>query len=223
MDRSYERFAYRCLPLLIANASGWEILSPCRFEATWNGGNGKDAVQIRALDDYPHLDRHVVSHFGHGILTFHPGYLFRTDPGWGLWARGAPNLPKDSIQPLDGLVETDWLSFTFTMNWAFTRPSVVIFEREEPICFITPLPHLQLDSIQPIIEPIEDRPDVKAEYDNWYAQRTSFNEELARSEPDAIAMGWQRWYTQGSSSLGHQAPATHLSKRKLKAPLQPSS
>ena len=62
------------------------------------------------------------SHFSHGIITFHPGYLFRTPEGWSMWAGGAPNHVKDGIQPLAGLVETDWLPFPFTMNWVFTRP-----------------------------------------------------------------------------------------------------
>src|SRR5689334_8953002 len=35
MDATPEAFAYRCLPLNIANAHGWEILSPCSFEAIW--------------------------------------------------------------------------------------------------------------------------------------------------------------------------------------------
>ena len=36
MDASNQGFAYRCLPLVIANAHGWEILSPASFEAyTW--------------------------------------------------------------------------------------------------------------------------------------------------------------------------------------------
>jgi hypothetical protein len=27
------------------------------------------------------------------------------------------------ISPLDGIVETDWLEATFTMNWKLTRPN----------------------------------------------------------------------------------------------------
>ena len=40
MDATPESFAYRCLPLNIANAHGWEILCPCGFEAVWNGDVG---------------------------------------------------------------------------------------------------------------------------------------------------------------------------------------
>ena len=40
MDGTPESFAYRCLPLNIANAHGWELLNPCAFDACWNGGDG---------------------------------------------------------------------------------------------------------------------------------------------------------------------------------------
>ena len=34
------RFAYRCLPLAIANQIGWEILNQTPFTARWNGKEG---------------------------------------------------------------------------------------------------------------------------------------------------------------------------------------
>src|SRR5437868_4750713 len=68
MEATGERFAYRCLPLNIANTHGWEILCPAGFTAIWNGGAGLDAISMQA-------DAGTVlpasSHFGHGILTFH--------------------------------------------------------------------------------------------------------------------------------------------------------
>jgi hypothetical protein len=38
VDASPENLTYRCLPLKIANAHGWEVLSPCGFTLEWNGG-----------------------------------------------------------------------------------------------------------------------------------------------------------------------------------------
>ena len=94
-------------------------------------------------------------------------YLFRTDPGVALWARGVPNLAKDGIAPLDGIIETDWLAFTFTMNWQFTRPGRVDFQKDEPFCFITPIAYRALDDVRPEIVPLADAPDVAAQYDAY--------------------------------------------------------
>jgi hypothetical protein len=38
MDAFAARHAYRCLPLNMANTSGWELLTPVAFTAEWNGG-----------------------------------------------------------------------------------------------------------------------------------------------------------------------------------------
>ena len=119
MDRSVQGFAYRCLPLNIANAHGWFLLNPIAFVARWNGGPEVGAVSL-----YAHAaDTQLLasSHFGQGVLTFNVNALVRTDPGYDLMVTGPLNQPKDGIQPLTGVVETDWAPFTFTMNSKFTR------------------------------------------------------------------------------------------------------
>jgi hypothetical protein len=96
------------------------------------------------------------------VLTFHPGYLFRTDPEWSIC--GAPNSLKEGIVALEALVETDWLSFTFEMNWRFTCPGTVRFERGEPFCFLLPLPHLDIEAIEPKISRLSENPALGAEH-----------------------------------------------------------
>ena len=132
MDNTGQRYAYRCLPLSIANTHGWEILCASGFSAIWNGGGGLDAI---AVTPDPGCAPPAISHFGSGVLTFHVPCLFRTEPGVNLWVGGPINRFKDAIQPLTGVVETDWSPFTFTMNWKVTRPGqAIIFERDEPMC-----------------------------------------------------------------------------------------
>ncbi|MGB7207542.1 MAG: DUF6065 family protein, partial [Pyrinomonadaceae bacterium] len=87
MDIFTDRHPYRCLPLVVANTTGWELLSPVSFTATWNGGIRTEDIRIDADDETAPemLKRWVVSHFSGGVLTFHTGWLFRTEPGWDLW------------------------------------------------------------------------------------------------------------------------------------------
>src|SRR5437763_14946258 len=79
MDATSERFAYRCIPLSIANASGWEIALPFAFDAAWYGGVDQSAIQVRPHD--PRAQHFVTSPFGRWGLTFHPGWLLSTPPG----------------------------------------------------------------------------------------------------------------------------------------------
>jgi Family of unknown function (DUF6065) len=213
MDETSQHFAYRCTPLSMANASGWEILLPCSFTATWNGGPNKEDI---IFDGASH--NRVSSHFNHGILTFYTGYLFRTSPGWGLWCRGSPNTSKFGIVPLDGLVETDWLPMPFTMNWRFTKPGIIHFEKGESFCFITPVPHGKLDEIEPVIRSLDDDPDLKKAYEAWSSSRADFIERLKDQEQAAVEEGWQRHYLRGEAPSGEKADF-HLTKRRLRMPV----
>ena len=98
MDATPERYAYRCIPLSMANSSGWELHIPFAFEAAWYGGAGMEAIQFRSAD--PRLKSFATSHFGSGIITFHTGWLFETPPGWAVWTRGSPNTGKDGLDLL---------------------------------------------------------------------------------------------------------------------------
>ncbi len=114
-----DAYATRCLPLNIANCHGWEGVIEGGFDAIWNGDPGLNAVEV-----IPHGDGPVpaASHFGVGVLTFILGVIFKTPRGHNLMVQGPINVIKDGIQPLSGIIETDWSHYTFTMNWKFSRP-----------------------------------------------------------------------------------------------------
>jgi len=216
MDGFHNRHPYRCLPLSMANTTGWELLCPFSFTAEWNGGPQKEDITITPDRPHPDIAKMVESHFTQGVLTFHAGYLFRTPPGWAVWATGAPNHVKDGIQALTGLVETDWLPFPFTMNWIFTRPGRVSFKKGEPFCFITLTEHRKLEAVQPVIRSIDSDPVFKGQFDAWNRQRGEFNRRLARRDPETVKEAWQRYYFKGElpDDTG-PAPETHVNKRRL--------
>ena len=85
MEAFEDRHAYRCLPLTMANTTGWEILCPMGFTAEWNGGLQQSDITLTPHHPHPDFQDFVTSHFSHGVLTFHTGYLFRTPPGWSMW------------------------------------------------------------------------------------------------------------------------------------------
>ncbi len=215
MTATPELFAYRCLPLNIANAHGWEVLTPCAFDAIWNGGAGADAVQFRLP---PGVDPAMapVSIFGQGVMTFHIQGLFRTEPGWNLWIGGSPNAFKDAIQPLTGVMETDWAPFTFTMNWRFTRPNTwVHFDAQEPICFFFPLRRGYLNEVAPRFEPLDGAPETMAQFKAWSAARDEFHARMAREAPKAGADRWQKHYYRGVDVSGRSHVADHQTKLRL--------
>ena len=218
MDRTSLKFAYRCLPLTIANQHGWELLNPFAFEALWNGGAVPRSVAVRALEPVEDEARDFVTcHFGHGVLTWRPGYLFQTDSPYDLYVTGPPNCAKDGIVALTGLVETEWLPFPFTMNWMFTRPGVPIrFEKDEPICHLFPVDRDAIERVEPEIRDLESRPELCEQFNEWRSGRTAFIEEMHAEGTDARAQGWQRFYTEGRYPGGSRGPARHRTRLHVK-------
>ncbi|MEM9225131.1 MAG: DUF6065 family protein [Pseudomonadota bacterium] len=218
MDEVRHRHAYRCLPLNMANVSGWDLKLTHGFDATWTGGNAAEDITIVPHDPAAPIAHIAASHFSYGILTFHTGYLFRTPPGWAMWAMAAPNSVKDGIDPLAGLIETDWLPYPFTMNWKFTRPGTVRFERGETFCFLTLVQPEKLEDVEPVIRDIDDNAPLKAEYEEWRSARAAFNARIAAEEPDALREAWQKHYMKGRKPSGAQADTSHTNRRRLAMP-----
>jgi hypothetical protein len=216
MDATPESFAYRCLPLDIANAHGWEVLSPCAFEASWDGGAGSEAVTLR-LDPGAEPQRAPVSLFGQGVLTFHIEGIFRTPPGWNLWVGGSPNRAKDAIAPLTGVIETDWSPFTFTMNWRFTRAGQwVRFEALEPIAFLFPVQRAAIEAFAPRFESLEGDPATLARFTAWSRARDDFHRRLTLDPPATPADRWQKHYYRGVDVAGESLIDDHRAKLRLR-------
>ena len=225
MDASDRRFAYRCLPLVIANQAGWFLPCPSSFIAAWDGGASKEGVRIwyeapghatGTVPSEPWVDSRVTSHFGGGIITIALPYLFRTPRSVVLRAKGPSNSFKDGAQALEAIVETDWLPATFTMNWKLTRPNLPVhFRKGEPICMVVPMPRGFAEGLDPVRMPLAANPELNAQFREWSESRSKFIGDLQQEGSEAVRRGWQKHYYQGKTSTGERADE-HQTRLKLK-------
>jgi hypothetical protein len=220
MDDTPSRWANRCLPLLVANESGWWLLNPRGFTATWSGQPDAAAIAIR-YDEEPEDHQPIASsHFGYGIVTWTIPSVFVAEPGWDLLVRGPANLPKDGASPLEGVVEIDWATVAFTMNWKITRPELAVrFEAGEPFAMLVPQRRHELENIRPHTAKLSDNPALESEFRLWLRRRNEsrlmrFARERGLTDevpPDY----WQKDYFKGQAVTGVQAPE-HRTKRRLR-------
>jgi hypothetical protein len=197
MNETNQGFANRCLPMRMASQSGWVVLNDKPLRAMWNGGSEAGALVIEGAGEPSGT---AVSHFGHGILTFPIPFLFRTPPGTTLLIRGPANAPKDAIAPLEGLVETDWAVAGSTVNWKFTRPNTwVEFASGEPICMVVPQRLDLLEAMQPQVVGIEENAELHRQYKTWNESVIHFTQRLRERDPEAVKLGWQRYYFHGTA------------------------
>jgi len=221
MDVFTDRHAYRCLPLSIANTHGWELLVPAAFEVEWNGGQSAADLTIRELEPFPEglpLKNFAESNFARGVVTFHTGYLFRTPPGWNLLTTGAFNEPRQGIQALTGIIETDWLPYPFTMNWQMMTPGIVKFDKDEVFCTVMPIPKNYLEQWEVAIHALSDDPVLLVEQEQFRTSRDAFRKLLANKDPEAMKQAWQRHYFIGQFPDGTEG-VDHVNKLRLNTPV----
>jgi hypothetical protein len=214
MSATRHGFARRCLRLLIANQSGWEVLNPVEFTANWDGTTELAGVRLSG-----HFEPEIParSHFGHGILTWTIPYLFRTSPGFNLLVRGPANSPKDGIAPLEGIVETDCCPATFTINWMFTRPGSVHFKHGEPIAMLVPCRRGELEQFDVSASGLDDATPVPEDYRKWRSAREAFLGDLATADTVSKRDRWQGDYFRGALGSPPADAGKHQTRLHLKS------
>ncbi|MBS0625685.1 MAG: hypothetical protein JSS32_06510 [Verrucomicrobia bacterium] len=202
--------AYHCLPMAMANQSGWFILAPYDVTAVWDGTDREDCVKVETEAKnplalaYPHT----------GILSWTIPYVFRTPPGWNLLCRGPANMPKDGVWPLEGLIETDWSMASFSMNWKFTRPGKIEFKKDEPYAMLVPHMRKDLEHFSGRFAELSSNPELFDGYTKFMKNRTEFIERQQRGDPEALKQRHQKIYWRGFTPDGEQFP-DHQMSRKL--------
>jgi Family of unknown function (DUF6065)/Cupin-like domain len=217
MDATQSRYAYRCLPLTIANQTGLWIKNPVGFTATWHGHNSPESLEIQFGDDGEDWKKWVISLFGSGIITWNTPFLFRTKPaGSRLLVSGPANYFKDNAHPLTAIIESDWISMSFTMNWKIMRPNdPVRFEVGEPLFQAIPLLNnacSDLEGATITYRKLDDDPELARSYREWDQSRRQFQEQSKAGQLKGD--DWQRDYFLGRDASGRQMAPVHMTKVK---------
>lgn len=211
MDESTNKFAYRCLPLNIANMHGWAFYSNRNIIVEWNGKEGINDVKIIDPEENHHI---ASSHFGHGILTFYINHLIRLPEDYDLYITGAPNHFIPGAHPLSGIYEADWAPYSFTMNWKLTDPCrKIVFKKDDPICFIFPVKRNLIEEFSFEVRDLNTNEELKKSYEQFSTSRNDF---IKSMHDGTIQEQWQKNYFQGKMPDGSRCPIqNHQTKLSL--------
>jgi hypothetical protein len=213
MDETHAGFAYHCLPMTLANQSGWFVLAPHPAVVEWNGGNSPADLKV-TIEGKPE-SVHAMSAVGNGILSWTINYVFRTPPGWNILCRGPANWIKDGIQSLEGLVETDWSHASFSANWKMTRPGRIEFAEGEPVAMLVPMKRGDLEAFSVRKAELASNPDLLDGYREWVSSRGAFLAAQRNGDPEALKKKFQKHYFSGQTLQGVHF-GEHQKKRRLR-------
>lgn len=215
MDATPSHHAYRCLPLTIANQTGWWIDNPVGFTAVWSGDRQPGSIDFWFDAAAEVWSGWITNQFGEGIITWNTPFLFRTRPaGSRLLILGPINYFKPNLHPLTALIESDWIGMSFTMNWKVERPHEPIrYNMGEPLFQAVPLAGnvcADLEGAAVRYRRLADDAEAAHSYREWQQARDQFHRRKALGE--VRADDWQKDYFHGPDGVGRAADAEHRTK-----------
>jgi hypothetical protein len=137
--------------------------------------------------------------------------------------RGPANHPKDGISALEGIVETDWASSVFSMNWKCTRALMPVrFEVDEPICMIVPQRRGELEEFTPELRPIASDDGLRRKFEFFLDSRKQIGQAQAATNTAAGEREpWEGDYARGSHADGEPGSPDHQTRRHLRPFVEP--
>jgi len=208
MDNTKSKYAYRCLPMTIANQASWDVLCPSNVEFDWSGDDSTQSLNIKYINKGDDFYEFASSLFGYGIITFHVDFVIKTTANTSIYVKGPANSSKHGIQPLEGIVETFWLPFSFTMNWKFTQPGKTSFQKDEPLFTFFPI---DLEYLESFSLETKNLSDDNTFFNKYKTYSDSRSEHISEQVAD-----WQKFYMQGVEPFMENKIPTHKTKINLK-------
>ena len=208
MDETYNKHAYQCLPMTVANVSGWELVLPHDVVVTWD-----DRLSTaRVIEgEFTKSGWHLVQNSITGMVSFALGYSIRTEPGIHIALSGSPNFYLDGAFPLAATVPTDWWPDEVNMNWAITKTNTeILFPAGMPYAFFTICRPLDLsEAIFTTSNMWEDQDLVK--------ERSEYNRNKFKKLEDE-PWTWTKGIRSGMNSQGVQIGPSFNGLPKLSSP-----
>lgn len=157
MDNTYNKHAYRCLPLSAANVNGWEVILQQDIRLIWDGGN----TVPRIIDGDIFKGRTIANCNKIGMIDFHIGWAFNTENGFDTWLTGSPNYFIDGAVPLTASIPSHWWPDEVQMTWKITKENQeIVFPAGMPFAFFCIYPNNLLPNVSIDVENLWDKPEL---------------------------------------------------------------
>lgn len=208
MDETYNKHAYKCLPMSAANVNGWELILQQDVVVQWDGGN----TPPRVLEGEFLGGRPVVVPSIIGIISFTTGWAINTEEGYDTWITGSPNYFIDGAAPLSATIPSSWWPDEFNMNWKITKiGEPVKFEAGMPFMFFNIYNNNLLENTEVIVENLWDKPELMA-------KRQSYGDAKMKKLHEQ-PWTWMNGIRSGLDENGNQIGPKHDGLIKLQEPL----
>jgi hypothetical protein len=205
MDFTFDRHAYHCFPMSLANRMGWGISFKEDIRFIWDGINDSTSSHVKILSggDYVH------PHRGNRTISFNTGLTFKSDENLTLLTMPVPNQFIDGAQCITTLTSTSVMPGELAIAWIVTRPNEeIVIPAGTPVAAILPISLTDLQSFEMIVKSISG---LYTQEDNEYMQARGNAAQELNSRGD-----WTHFYRDAKDHLGNTVGKHEAKKIILK-------
>lgn len=149
MDITFDRHAYHCFPISLANRLGWGISFKEDIRFIWDGVNDSRSDHVKILSG----GQYVHPHRGNRTISFNTGFTFRTDENLTILTMPVPNQFIDGTQCITTLVSTSVLPGELAVAWMITKANEeIVIPAGTPIAAILPISLTDIQSFEMVIK-----------------------------------------------------------------------
>lgn len=203
MDSTFEKHAYRCFPVSLANTLGWTFSFPEDISFIWDGDPGSADGHVKVISG----DRYVFTNRANATISFSSGLTFRSDSNVSLLLMPVPNQFIDGVHGFTNIISTSVLEAPLPYAWKITKANEVItIPANTPIVSIIPisLKDVQETEVNLYNEDFED---------SFYQKMSDYG----RISGEITSTGnWTDFYRNATNHLGEKVGEHELKTLKLK-------
>lgn len=206
MEATFDKHAYRCLPVTLTNQLGWAISFPEDITFMWDGqiSTSGDHVKVLAGEKYIQTGR------GQATVSFETGLVFRTPENYSLLTYNVPNMFMEGVSPYTTIISSSFFEGPLPVAWKVTKPFVPItIKANQPVAAVFPISLTDIQgstlTIKDIKNLIRVKRDIPLDLD-----------EAVKSAADAAANGgWTDYYRNAIDYMGNKLGRHEAKSLKL--------
>ena len=137
MDETFDKHAYHCFPVSLANTTGWTFSFPEDISFIWRGkdpNSRSEDLEILSGEKYVHANR------ANGTISFNSGLYFKSNDEISLLLLPVPNQFIDGVQGFSSVISPVVHLAPLPYAWKITRANEIItIPAGTPIVCIMPI------------------------------------------------------------------------------------
>lgn len=203
MDNTFDKHAYRCFPVSIANTLGWTFSYPEDISFIWDGDASSTDGHVKILSGHDY----VFTGRSNATISFNSSLTFRTEENVSLLMMPVPNQFIDGVQGFTTMISTSVLEPPIPYAWKITKANEIItIPANTPIVSIIPIGLSEIQDTEVNL--------YTENFENEYYQKIS---EYGRVSAEITKNGtWTNFYRDAVDHNGNKQGSHEVKSLKLK-------